>query len=258
VFKFKKKNLIYFCVLCLVLLLAFSSIPYLREPILDTLKQPFSLLALIRRELSAIIFYHRNFIQNENLKKDIDLLRNRLNAQREIYLENARLKKLLYFKQESPYKLIAARVIGRSPDSWSSGIIIDKGRHSGIERAMPVITYLGLVGRVIDAQEFTSKILLINDPNLAISAMVQRSRQEGLVCGTLGSNLIMRYLPEEADIKTQDVIITSGLNQAYPKGLLIGRVVEIGKEFSGLSRFATIKPCVNLSNLEEVLIIVSY
>lgn len=257
-FKFKKKNLIFFSITCFLLLLAASSIPYLRPPLLNTLKYPLGLLTLIRREFGAIIFYHRNAMQNEKLKKDIDFLRNRLNAKEEIYLENARLKNILYFKQKSPYKVIAARVIARSPDSWSSSLIIDKGERNGIKRQMAVITYLGLVGRITETGEFTSKILLISDPNLGISGIVQRSRQEGLICGTLGTHLIMRYLPEGSDIRIQDTVITSGLNQLYPKGLLIGTVVGIGKEFSGLSSYAIIKPAVDLSNIEEVLIIISW
>ena len=163
---------------------------------------------------------------------------------------------MLSLKQESTYKLIAAKVIGRSPDSWSSVVIIDKGSFNGIKRGMVAVTHLGLLGRVIETAESTSKILLISDPNLSISGIVQRSRQEGLVSGTLGSNLIMRYIPEDADIKIRDVVVTSGLNAAYPKGLLIGRVVDINNEFSGLSRYAIIKPAVNLSDVEEVLIVI--
>lgn len=98
--------------------------------------------------------------------------------------------------------------------------------------------------------------MLINDPDFGVSAVVQRSRQEGLVSGTLGNNLIMRYLPKDADIKVSDIIVTSGLTGKYIKGLLIGRVVEIGDEFSGLSRYCLIKPAVSLSNIEEVLIII--
>ena len=210
-FKFKKKNLISFAASCLLLILIALSIPALRTPFLTALKAPLSLFTLLRREFGAMIFYHRNFIENEKLNKEIDLLRNNLNAQKEAYLENARLKELLVFKQKSALKLVAARVIARSADSWSSCIIIDKGRHSGIGRGMAVITYLGLAGRVIEAQEFTSKIILLNDPGLSISSLVQRSRQEGLVSGTLGNNLIMRYLPEDADIKADDLIVTSGL-----------------------------------------------
>lgn len=254
--KLKKKKLIFCAILCSLLLFISFLNPYLRVPLLNNLELPFKLLALIQREFAGIIFYHRNLIQNERFKKEIDLLKNKLNIQQELRLENARLKGLLSFKEKSPFKLIASRVIGRSPDTWSSSIIIDKGRHSGIQRDMAVITYLGLVGRIIEVQESTSKILLINDPGFGISTIVQRSRQEGLVSGTLGAHLIMKYLPEGADINIGDIIITSGLNDAYPKGLLIGSVIEVAKELSGLSYFAIIKPAVNLSNIEEVLVII--
>jgi rod shape-determining protein MreC len=255
VFKVKKKILIFSSLACFLLLLSFFSIPALKVPFLIIFKYPLNLVTLIRREMGAIIFYHRNFIQNENSREEIDSLRHRLNAEEEINLENVRLNNLLSFKKQSPYKLVAARVIGRSPDSWSSTLIIDKGSFSGIRRGMVTMNYLGLIGRVIEAGQFTSKILLINDPNLSVSAMVQRSRQEGLVSGTLGSHLIMRYLPKESDIKINDIIITSGLNEIYPKGLLIGSVIDIRNEFSGLSNFAVIKPAINLFSIEEVLIV---
>ena len=255
--KVKKKNLIIVASACLFVLIPSLLIPSLRTPFLSLLKQPLNLLTLIQREFNGMIFYHRNFIQNDRLKKETDYLNNKLNAQQELLLENVRLKNLLSFKQNSAYKLIAARVIARSPDSWTSNVTIDKGRSNGLGRGMVVVTYLGLVGRIIEVQDFTSRVLLITDPSLSVSAIVQRSRQEGLVCGTLGSYLIMKYLPEEADINIQDTVITSGLNEVYPKGLNIGTVIEIGKEFSGLSRYAIIKPSVNLSDIEEVLIIVS-
>lgn len=203
-----------------------------------------------------MIFYHRNFTQNESLKKEIAFLKQRLNSFKEIELENIRLKDTLNFRQNSPLKVIAASVIGRSADSWSSVIIVDKGSNSGIKRYMPVMSYLGLIGRVVDTNSTTSKIMLINDPNLSVSAMVQRSRQEGLVCGTLGASLIMKYLPKEADIQKGDMIVTSGMTEYYPKGLLIGSVEDVGSELSGLTRYAVIKPAINLSGIEEVLIIV--
>lgn len=255
-FKLKKKNLIRVTVVVCLLLSLSILIPATRILLLDTLKYPLSLLTLLRGEIKGIIFYHHNLIQNERLKKEIYWLKQKLNETEEISLENARLKELFSFKQASPYKVIAARVIGRSPDNWSSLIIIDKGRLNGIKKGMVVINYLGLVGRVIETTESTGKIMLINDPNFAVSSLVKRSRQEGLVCGRLGSSLIMRYLPSEADIKASDTIITSGLTDLYPKGLLIGTVVDIGEEFSGLSRYAIIKPAVDLSSVEEVLIII--
>jgi rod shape-determining protein MreC len=256
VFKIKNKFLVYITASVFFLFLFSCLIPVIRPSASGTLRQPLKLLALLRREIGGIIFYHRNLIQKERLKNENGLLRQKIISLNEIYLENGRLKKALSLKQDSPYKVIASRVIGRSADSWVSAIIIDKGSSHGIKRGMPVITYSGLLGCISETAKFTSKVLLISDPGFAVSGIVQRSRQEGLIAGTLGAHLIMRYLPEEPDIQVSDTIITSGLNSLYPKGLLIGTVIDIGKEFSGLSRYALVKPAANLSNIEEVLIII--
>ncbi len=66
----------------------------------------------------------------------------------------------------------------------------------------------------------------------------------------------MRYLPDDADIAVGDLVVTSELSQLYPKGILVGRVVNLGKEFSGLNRYALVKPAVDLANIEEVLVII--
>jgi len=134
-------------------------------------------------------------------------------------------------------------------------VIIDKGSSSGIKKGYVVINYLGLVGRVVEVSGSTSKVMLVSDPNLGVSAICQRSRQEGWF-PALWNLLVMKYLPKDADIKISDSIMSSGLTEAYPKGLLIGTVIDTAEEPSGLSRYAIIKPAVNLSNLEEVLVIV--
>lgn len=255
-FNLNKKNLIPALVVITLLVFLSLSILSLRRPALDISKEPLSLIAWLQREVGGIIFYHHNLVENIRLRQEVDLLRYKLSGLNEIYLENSRLKNNLSFKQNSPLKFICARVIARSPDNWSSGLIIDKGASSGIKKGMAVITYLGLAGRIVETTNLTSKVMLLSDPNLGVSSLVQRTRQEGLVCGTLGNNLLMKYLPEDADIKLEDVIVSSGLNDIYPKGLLIGKVIDIGKEFSGLSRYAIIKPVVSLSNIEEVLIII--
>lgn len=224
-------------------------------PFLTIFKSPLTLLSLAGREVKGIIFYHRNFVRNEQLENQNDLLRQRFNTLQEISLENERLRGLLHLKQQLPFKVIAATVIARSPDNWSSLIIIDKGRKSGIKSGMSVITHLGFVGRVIEVSESVSKVMLITDPDFGISALDQRSRQEGLVSGTLGNFLIMRYLPKDSDIRVSDIIVTSGLSNRFPKGLIIGAVVEIGEEFSGLGSYCLVKPSVNLSSIEEALVI---
>lgn len=256
-FAFKKrKSLIYVLSAGLLLLVAILA-PVLRTPFFNILKYPLSLFSSLGREAGGIISYHHNMNENIRLQNELDFCRQKLVALNEIYLENKRLKNLLGFKQKASYKVVAAaRVIGRSVDNWSSIVIIDKGSSSGIRRGMAAVTYLGLAGRVIETTSSASKVMLINDPNLGVSALVQRSRQEGLVAGALGNSLIMRYLPGDADVKVSDTVVTSGLTDIYPKGILIGRVVEVKDEFLGLSRYCVIRPAVNTSAIEEVLVVV--
>ena len=254
-FKLKKK-LISSVVLVALFLFILSWVPFVRPAALSVLKFPLCIFNGAKRELSGIILYHHNYILNGHLINENNLLKNKFNTLNEIYLENTRLKKLLAFKQQSAFKVIPARVIGRATDNFASVVIIDKGNFNGVRRGMSVVTHLGLLGRVIESSQDISKVMIISDPSLGVSGVVQRTRQEGLVSGTLGTYLIMKYLPQDADIRIQDRVITSGINQAYPKGILIGTVVDIGNEFSSLGRYAVIRPAANLSYVEEVLVVV--
>jgi len=256
VFKLSRKTLINFILIACAVFLLSNSLSCFKNPLQKTFKPHLLLISWLKREAGGIIFYHRNLVENERLNNETGLLRRRLFDLREVYLENARLTGLLGFKQKSGLRLSPARVIARSPDSWSSSAIIDKGKYNGIRHGMVVINPRGLVGRVAESADNTSKILLINDPSLGVSSIVQRSRQEGLVSGTLGANLIMRYLPKDADIVAGDLVVTSGLSQIYPKGLLVGKVIDIGRDLSGLNCYAIIKPAVDCSAIEEVLVII--
>jgi rod shape-determining protein MreC len=230
--------------------------PALRRPLSGFFRFPLSFCAWIKQEASALVFYRRNARDNQTLKSQVDLLRSRLNQDTELALENARLSNLLGLKNNLDYKVIACRVIGRDPSDWASAVIIDKGSDSGIRKGQVAVNYLGLVGRVAEVSGSSAKVMLINDPALSVSALAQRSRQEGLVCGSFGGSLVMKYLPQKSDIKVNDTVITSGLTEVYPKGLLVGTVSEIGREFSGLASYAVIRPAAELSALEEVLIII--
>ncbi len=252
----KKNHLIRYAAFALALILAVGVISVLKSPSTSILSIPLGIFTLIKNETAGVIFYHHNMVQRQRLYNELQLLKKTLNDANEALIENNRLKKILLFKQNSAFRVLAARVIARSPDNWSQAVIIDKGSSSGIKKGYIAINYLGLIGRVIEVSGQASKILLISDPGLGVSSVVQRSRQEGLVTGTLSTNLIMRYLPKDADITPTDVIVTSGLTANFPKGLIIGTVIDIDEEFSGLSKYAIIKPAVNLSGIEEVLVII--
>ena len=255
-FNFKNKKLIPYVVVVFVFLVCAGFLPVFRPLALEILGLPLKFFTLVSDEVKGIILYHKNYTENRILRRDVDLLRQKLNTADELRLENERLKKILSFKEKAAFRVIAAAVIGRSADNWSSGIIINKGSSSGIRKGFVVISYLGLVGRVVETSQHVSKVMLLSDSSFSVSSIDQRSRQEGLVAGTLGSTLVMKYLPKDADVLEQDIVVTSGLTETYPKGVIIGTVVDVGEELSGLSRYAVIKPAVNLSSLEEVLIII--
>lgn len=252
----KNKKLISFLLVISVIISVWLIVPKSRTTALDILASPLKILHYWGEEFKAFLLFHYHFSENKRLTKEVDSLKQKINQAQELYIENRRLQALLSFKSDYARHLVAARVIARDPAYWSSVIIIDKGKDDKISENQAVISPAGLVGKVIEAGNSSSKIMLINDINFGISAIVQESREEGLVSGTLENKLIMRYLPPECEVKVGDVIITSGLTRIFPKGIIVGRVSEVGKEFSGLSTFCLIKPAVNLSRLEEVLVIV--
>ena len=177
-------------------------------------------------------------------------------AAKELTQENGRLKKLLSFKERSQFIILGSRVIARSPDNWSRGAIIDKGFKQGIKAGNVVITGLGLAGRVLETSSATSKIILINDPESSVSAIIQRNREDGLICGTLFGGLVMRYLQKDSDVAVGDIVLTSGLTGNYPALILIGKVEKVLDDEQGLGKYCVVRPAVDLKKMEEVLVII--
>ncbi len=190
--------------------------------------------------------------QNKYLTRELAKIQFNTTRLNELSLENQRLRTLLSFKNNSAYRAQAAEVIGQDPSLFSRILIIDKGLSYNLRPDMAVITFSGVVGRLVEAGNQVSKVMLITDPNFRISARIERSREEGLLVGTLGANCRLRYLSLEADIKIGDEVVTSG-GEIYPKGLLIGKIISLGREADGMSQYAIVKPEVKFSQLEEVL-----
>lgn len=253
-----KKFYPYFFILLLVILfLASQSRSYsaIKSRILDGFSLPLKIANFPLQEIKKILFYRSIHQENSRLNNQIDSLKRRLVNQEEILQENERLKKLLSFKNKSPFSLIAAKVIARDASNWESVAIIDKGSSDGIREGMAAITELGLVGKVLDVGKNSSKIILVNDPNFNVAALLQRSREEAIVSGTINGICRMKYLSLDTDAKAGDVVITSGLSQDFPKGVLIGYVVDVDTDTSGLAKNCIVQPAVKLSRLEEVLLV---
>lgn len=178
----------------------------------------------------------------------------------EVMQENRRLRDLLEFEKIGEHQLVSAQVIGRNPSNWFHTLTIDKGSRDGIKVDMPVVTNKGLVGKIVDVQPSYSKVQLLISPSSGISAIVQRTRDNGVLAGLSTPRGYARItrIDQYADLKEGDVIISSPLTGIYPKGLVIGRVVEVSEDPITLERSGLVRPEVDFDRLEEVLIIVNY
>ncbi|KUK31359.1 MAG: Cell shape-determining protein MreC [Thermoanaerobacterales bacterium 50_218] len=197
--------------------------------------------------------------ENEQLKQQVRELTWENNRLREYVYENRRLLRLLEFKEHyAPhFTLLGARVIGRSPDTWNSTLILDRGKADGIRLNQVVVADEGLVGRIIAVNTHCSQVLLILDREGAVGAMVQESRTVGVVEGCREKPHLLRmiHLPYDAKLEKGQVVITSGFGGIYPRGIPIGEVVEMESEGSEIDKYALVRPFVDFDRLEEVFII---
>ncbi|HHW02026.1 MAG TPA: rod shape-determining protein MreC [Thermoanaerobacterales bacterium] len=200
--------------------------------------------------------------QNEELLKQVRELEQYKQRFLEYQRENINLRSMLGLKQRNfQYELEAAEVIGRDPGNWFNVILIDKGENNGIKKDMAVITDQGLVGYTISVGKNYAKVLLITDDRSSVSAMIERTRDNGILKGTIDpaprGYVKMVFLPQEANIVKGDIVISSGLGGIVPKGIVIGEVVEAKKEPYDLMQYAIVKPEVDLQKLEQVFVIKS-
>ena len=255
----KRKLIAFLFLFCLVLFVFFLStreaVYSFRADFLDFSKIPFLLINGLTHELRAVAFFHKSYWQNIKLTQENDGLKSRLLRNQEILGENARLRKLLDLKTHMTYETMTALVIGKDFNSFRPSLILNKGRVDGIQKYAPVLSPLGLVGKVLEVGRYSSKVILINDPDLSVPALNVRTREQGLVSGSLGGGCKLRFLDIDSDVQKGDIIVTSGLNKTYPEGILIGTVRLVGMESSGLGKFAILEPAVRIAALEEVLVI---
>jgi rod shape-determining protein MreC len=195
--------------------------------------------------------------ENQQLRREIDHLRGQNNRLRELAAATDRLTALLEFKTQALSTMVAAQVIGRDSSNWYRSIILNKGESDGIKPEMGVITPAGVVGRVVKTTAATAVVLLVSDPNNAIAGLIQRTRDEGIVDGTPQGGVRLKYIPLLSSVRTGDRVVTSGLVGGFPRGLAIGTITRIDKEEGALFQTAELTPEVDISQVEEVLIIES-
>lgn len=236
-----------------------SLLEHLGQPLAQIVALPLGALSTVDRSFreawAGYVALHHVYDENRQLRREIEFLRGRNGELLEIATASERLAALLEFREDTQSETIAAQVVGRDATSWYRALVLNKGERDGIRPEMGVMTRAGVVGRVVKANSSTAVVLLITDPNNAVTGLIQRTRDEGIVEGTAQGLARMKYIPLLSAVRVGDAVVTSGLTGGFPKGLVIGSVRSIDKVAGDLFQSAEITPEVDVSKLEEVLVI---
>jgi rod shape-determining protein MreC len=194
--------------------------------------------------------------ENQDLKRRVADLEVRLQQEHALAARSQRLQELMDFKSLATVPTVAAEVIAGNPDSVMRTVTIDRGSADGVQPDMAVIAPGGVVGRVLGpVASHAARVQLIIDRNAAAGALTERSRSGGMVVGAEANPpLRMELVSTLADVKAGDNVVASGVDGIYPKGYLIGRI-ERADHGTGLYWTITIRPGVDFSSLEEVLVV---
>lgn len=207
--------------------------------------------------------YVEHYVANLNASKENKVLKNKISdLQNEVFnyqeavKESDRLRELINYGEQLERKKIVARVV-----SWDSAddykvIRINKGVKHGVKLHSVVVSAEGLVGYVYRLTAHFADVITILDANNRVDGVVERLRSHGVVEGYSRGRCIMKYVNRTEPIILNDIVLTAGLGNVYPKGLKIGYISRIERESYGITQHVEITPIVNFSKLEEVLVLV--
>jgi rod shape-determining protein MreC len=219
-------------------------------------------LAGVAEAWRAYTFHRETYEKNLRLEERVRQLETEAEAQTRSQgtREAERLRELLGLRKTLPLETLAAQVVSRDGVPWFRTLTLDKGEADGVLLNAPVLSPTGVVGRVFAVGPRAARVQLLLDRDSGVGVLVERSRAAGIVSGqvagpeTASEDLVLKYVDERADVAVGDVVVTSGLDRIYPKGLVVGRVRSVGKG-SGLFRDIRVEPSARFSRLEEVLVV---
>jgi len=195
--------------------------------------------------------------ENEKIKAELVQLLSEKSTWQEEKEENTFLREQLNFVKENPYEYEIANIIGRNIDQLQNTIIIDKGDRHGLEIGQPVLTNAGLlIGKIIKTEKNRSFVLFINDDFSKVAAKIHnQDKTMGLIEGEFGLGMKMKLIPQTEKIDKGDMVVTSGLEQGVPKGLVIGQVESVHNQPEELFQQATISSFIDFNKITIVNII---
>jgi rod shape-determining protein MreC len=213
-------------------------------------------LSGVRNVWSGYVGLRNMKVENDALKRELASAQIAVQEQRALADRTRGLERLLELREQVALKTVAANIIGGAATPDFRTLTIDRGTRDGIRTDMAVIAPGGVVGRLVVPSARAAKVQLLIDRNAAAGAIIERTRAQGVVVGSGDDRLRLEYVSEVSDVVAGDVVVTSGIDGIYPKGFIIGRIEQVEKSGGSYKRI-TIKPAVDFTSLEEVLVVLA-
>ena len=196
--------------------------------------------------------------ENERLRAEALLAKRKLQKLAALTEQNVRLRELLNSSELLDEKVLVAELIGIDPNAFSQRILIDKGERDGVFLGQPVLDATGLMGQVVEVMPFTSRVLLITDVSHSLPVQVNRNGLRAIASGTGNSEwLELRHVSDTADIRVDDIIVSSGLGQRFPAGYPVGRVTYVNRDSSQPFAEVRVEPTAQLNRSRYLLLVFS-
>jgi rod shape-determining protein MreC len=192
--------------------------------------------------------------ENQKLREEVARLEQALWMEREVVASYDRLSQVLELAERLPFRSMVAEVVGLDATAWFQTITVNRGLEHGVALNAPVIAQGGVVGRVIAVGTNVAQVQLLSDRDCSVGALLARGRSRGIVSGMGRAQLQMKYVSNLEDVTVGDLVVTSGIDGMYPKGIALGRVATV-KDGPRLFKIITIEPAARLDRLEEVFIL---
>jgi len=208
----------------------------------------------VRRFFSSYVDLLGVKAENRHLRRRIAEIESENLQFREALVSSGHLSRIASMRDEIEIPMLPAEVVGLDVAPWFRSVLIDRGEDHGVRPGYPVIMNEGVVGVVTATSAHASKTMLLLDRQSSVDALVQRSRARGVVLGIGGDRLEFEFVVRDSDVVTGDEIVTSGFGGVYPKGLRIGRVIELREAGGRLTKIAVVEPSVDLGQLEQVFV----
>lgn len=215
-------------------------------------------IGIVEGGWGGYVALHHTRQQNLDLQRELDQMRLQNQELEGRAAEADRLARLLGFRQaHAEVPMLGARVIGAAPDPGSHILDLDRGSRDGVRRDMGVITPDGVVGKILAVYSDTSQVLVLNDKDSGVGALLGNTRTQGPVKGTGEPLLEMEYVSSDEKIAVGEAVLTSGQDHIFPKDLPVGNVVEAQPDPHSPFMSIRVRPAAQLDQLEEVLILLT-